>query len=61
MKRLFYFGAILFLLASCGSTETKKVDVEEDTFGYEMPPEAIETDIPYEGTGNMSDNGESVE
>lgn len=60
MKRFFYLGAMLLLMASCGSSETKTTEVAEDTFGYEMPPEAIETEIPYEGTGNMSDNGENV-
>ena len=60
MKKIFYLGAAMFLMASCGSSETKTTDVAEDTFGMEMPVEAIEMEVPYEGTGNMSDNGDAV-
>ena len=50
----------MFLMASCGSSETQTTEVAEDTFGMEIPVEALESEVPYEGTGNMSDNGESV-
>ena len=60
MKKIFYLGAAMFLMASCGSSETKTTDAAEDTFGMEMPVEAIEMEVPYEGTGNMSDNGDAV-
>lgn len=60
MKKIFYLGAAMFLMASCGSSETQTTEVAEDTFGMEIPVEALESEVPYEGTGNMSDNGESV-
>lgn len=61
MKKFFYLGAALLLMASCGSSETTKESTETpDSFGYEMPPEAIELPEEYEGTGNMSDADENA-
>lgn len=57
MSKFFYLGVALMLLASCGSSETtKSVEETPDSFGYEMPPEAIEIPEEYEGTGNLSDS-----
>lgn len=57
MSKFFYLGVALMLLASCGSSETtKSVEEVPDSFGYEMPPEAIEIPEEYEGTGNLSDS-----
>ncbi len=61
MKKYFGIGIILMILSSCGSGETEqKTEYVEapDTFGMEMPIEALESTTPYEGTGNMSDGAE---
>ncbi len=59
MKKYFLIAMVL-AMASCGSSETKETVVTEDvdTFGMEMPIEALESTTPYEGTGNMSDGAE---
>ncbi len=59
MKKYFLIAMVL-AMASCGSNETKETVVTEDvdTFGMEMPIEALESTTPYEGTGNMSDGAE---
>lgn len=60
MKKYFLIAMVSLAMASCGSSETKEsATVEEvDTFGMEMPIEALESTTPYEGTGNMSDGAE---
>lgn len=60
MKKYFLLAMVSLAMASCGSSETKEVVVTEevDTFGMEMPIEALESTTPYEGTGNMSDGAE---
>lgn len=61
MKKFLFIGAVMMLMASCGSSESTKETVEApDSFGYEMPPEAIELPEEYEGTGNMSDADEKA-
>lgn len=60
MKKYLLIAMVSLAVASCGSSETKEsATVEEvDTFGMEMPIEALESTTPYEGTGNMSDGAE---
>lgn len=62
MKKYFYIGIVLMALTSCGSSETRNHKVEDmgapDTFGMEMPIEALESTTPYQGTGNMSDGAD---
>lgn len=60
MKKYFLLAMVSLAMASCGSSETKEVVATEevDTFGMEMPIEALESTTPYEGTGNMSDGAE---
>lgn len=60
MKKYFLIAMVSLAMASCGSSETKEAVVTEevDTFGMEMPIEALESTTPYEGTGNMSDGAE---
>ncbi len=60
MKKYFLIAMVSLAMASCGSSETKETVVTEevDTFGMEMPIEALESTTPYEGTGNMSDGAE---
>ena len=62
MKKYFLIAMVSLAMASCGSSETRNHKVEEmgtpDTFGMEMPIEALEISTPYEGTGNMSDGAE---
>lgn len=67
MKKFFYLGAILMLMASCGSGETSKsTSADEDTASYyDCDPNQIDQAVPsgeYEGNVDESDaNGNGDE
>lgn len=64
MKKFFYLGATLFLMASCGGSETSKQDVTDDsTSYYDCSPDQIDQvvqDEKYEGSGNEADADENA-
>ncbi|MBR5551152.1 MAG: hypothetical protein IKV83_04470 [Muribaculaceae bacterium] len=60
MKKYFIIALVAIALSSCGASETTDKEIVEapDTFGMEMPIEALESTAPYQGTGNMSDGAD---
>ena len=60
MKKYFIIALVAMALSSCGASETTYKEMVEapDTFGMEMPIEALESTTPYQGTGNMSDGAD---
>ena len=68
MKKYLCIGIVLMALSSCGGTESREASTPKDetveapdSFGYDMPIEALQsnTTTSYEGTGNISDGKSS--
>ena len=62
MKKYLCIGIVLMALSSCGGTESREASTPKDetveapdSFGYDMPLEALQSTTPYEGTGNTAD------
>lgn len=68
MKKYLCIGIVLMALSSCGGTESREASTPKDetveapdSFGYDMPIEALQsnTTTSYEGTGNQLDAASS--